>query len=417
MTMLADSNASRPIAAAPASAAGMTLALCACSALMEGFDNQSMGVAAPRLVMEFALSSTQAGVIFSATPFGLFAGAAIGGRVADHIGRKRALIVSLLLFGLFSILTAMAPGADSLFIARLLTGLGLGGAMPNFISLASEASHVKQRVSVVTLIMAAMPLGGATAALFSLGAQLGWNWRSIFYLGGSAPIILALLMLRLLPGASSGGSPSAAIPKRVDSVMHVLFSERRALTTLLLWVSFFFTALVLLLMLNWLPTLMLGLGFGKAQASWMAVCFNLGGSLGAGFLGRFHAGPHRRRWVLITYAAITAALAAVATVGRDFGIAAVACATAGIFIIGAQLILFALAPLYYRTAIRGTGVGAAVALGRLGSVFGPLFAGKLLAGGGDSASVLLAIVPFVIIGGGGAFALTWRPQAHESDHD
>jgi AAHS family 3-hydroxyphenylpropionic acid transporter len=121
--------------------------------------------------------------------------------------------------------------------------------------------------------------------------------------------------------------------------------------------------------------------------------------------------------VLITYAAITAALAAVATVGRDFGIAAVACATAGIFIIGAQLILFALAPLYYRTAIRGTGVGAAVALGRLGSVFGPLFAGKLLAGGGDSASVLLAIVPFVIIGGGAAFALTWRPQAHESDHD
>ena len=411
--MLADSHASRRMADAPASAAGMTLALCACSALMEGFDTQSMGVAAPRLVLEFALSSTQAGVIFSATPLGLFAGAAIGGRLADHIGRKRTLIVSLLLFGLFSILTALAPGADSLLIARLLTGLGLGGAMPNFISLASESSNAAQRVSIVTLIMAAMPLGGAVAALVSLGAQLGWNWRSIFYLGGSAPIILALLMLRLLPGASAGGGSHAATPARVDSVMDALFSQRRALTTLLLWVSFFFTQLVLLLMLNWLPTLILGLGFTKAEAGWTAVCFNLGGSLGAGFLGRFHAGPHRRRWVLITYAAITAALAAVATVGKDFAVAALACSLAGIFIIGAQLILFALAPLYYRTAIRGTGVGAAVALGRLGSVFGPLFAGKLLAGGGDSASVLLAIVPFVIIGGGAAFALTWRAQTDE----
>jgi MFS transporter, AAHS family, 3-hydroxyphenylpropionic acid transporter len=411
--MLAASKLSRPAAAAPVSGAGMTLILCACSALMEGFDNQSIGVAAPRLVVEFGLSSTQAGVIFSATPFGLFLGAAIGGRVADHIGRKRTLILSLLLFGVFSILTAMSVGVDSLFVARLLTGLGLGGAMPNFISLASESSHAKQRVSIVTLIMAAMPLGGAIAALVSLGAQMGWNWRSIFYVGGSAPIVLGVLMLRLLPGAVATGSSAPAAATQVDSVKTALFSEKRALTTLLLWVSFFFTQLVLLLMLNWLPTLIVGLGFTKSQAAWTAVFFNLGGSLGAGFLGAFHAGEHRGRWVLITYGAITAALAAVASVGKDFAIAAVACSTAGVFIIGAQLILFALAPLYYRTAIRGTGVGAAVALGRLGSVFGPLFAGRLLAGGGDSASVLLAIVPFVVIGGGAAFALTWREQSHE----
>ena len=85
----------------------------------------------------------------------------------------------------------------------------------------------------------------------------------------------------------------------------------------------------------------------------------------------------------------------------------------GVFIVGAQLILFALAPLYYRTAIRGTGVGAAVAVGRLGSVVGPLFAGGLLAGGSGSAAVLLAVVPFVVVGGSAAFALTWRKQCGE----
>jgi AAHS family 3-hydroxyphenylpropionic acid transporter len=105
---------------------------------------------------------------------------------------------------------------------------------------------------------------------------------------------------------------------------------------------------------------------------------------------------------------MAAALAGVSAVGAEFAIAAVACALAGAFIIGAQLILFALAPLYYEFSIRGTGVGAAVAMGRLGSVVGPLIAGGLLAHGGGSATVLLASVPFVIVGGSAAFALSGR---------
>jgi AAHS family 3-hydroxyphenylpropionic acid transporter len=171
--------------------------------------------------------------------------------------------------------------------------------------------------------------------------------------------------------------------------------------------------LVLLLMLNWLPTLILGLGFTRSEASWAAVCFNLGGSAGAGLLGRLHAGRHRRFWVAITYGAIALALAAVSTVGKTFYVAAAACAVAGVFIIGAQLILFALAPLYYNKSIRGTGVGASVSMGRLGSVVGPLFAGALLAGGGGSATVLLGILPFVAIAGGAAFALSRRNQCND----
>jgi AAHS family 3-hydroxyphenylpropionic acid transporter len=205
----------------------------------------------------------------------------------------------------------------------------------------------------------------------------------------------------------AGGAP------RIESVAASLFGSDRAATTLLLWAAFFFTQLVLLLMLNWLPSLIGGLGFSRTQASWTSVCFNLGGSMGAGLLGRLHAGERRRRWVLMTYIGMAAALAAVASVGKIFAVAALACAVAGVFIVGAQLILFALAPLYYRTAIRGTGVGAAVAVGRLGSVVGPLFAGGLLAGGSGSAAVLLAIVPFVAVGGSAALALTWRKQCSE----
>jgi AAHS family 3-hydroxyphenylpropionic acid transporter len=126
------------------------------------------------------------------------------------------------------------------------------------------------------------------------------------------------------------------------------------------------------------------------------------------FLARLHAGSQRRLWVVLTYVGMIVALVAVPTVGKLFSLAALACGLAGIFIVGAQLILFALAPLYYERSMRGTGVGAAVSVGRLGSVVGPLFASVLLAAGGTSETVLLGIVPFVIIGGGAALALTWR---------
>jgi AAHS family 3-hydroxyphenylpropionic acid transporter len=393
------------------SAATLTLILCAAAAIFEGFDNQSMGVAAPRLVAEFSLSAGQKGWIFSAAAIGLSVGAIIGGRAADFFGRKRVLIASLLLFGMFSILTAFATGANSFFLARLLTGLGLGGAMPNFISLSSESVRADRRLSAVTVVMAGMPFGGSIAALVALGERYGWDWRSIFYVGGIGPVVVALVMLRALPDSKRLEVQQAPTHLQVASVWATLFGAGRAPTTLLLWTAFFFTQLVLLLMLNWLPTLIVGLGFSTTEASWTSLCFNLSGSVGAILLGKLHAGAQRRVWAALTYIGIALALMLIPAVGKTFLFAAIACGLAGVFTVGAQLILFALAPLYYEHAIRGTGVGASVAVGRVGSIVGPLFASALLAGGGNSATVLIGILPFVAVSGAAAFALTWRKQA------
>jgi MFS transporter, AAHS family, 3-hydroxyphenylpropionic acid transporter len=163
-------------------------------------------------------------------------------------------------------------------------------------------------------------------------------------------------------------------------------------------------------MLNWLPSLIVGLGFSSAQASLASMCFNLGGAIGSTALGRLHAGQRRRLWVVITYAGVVIALGALPAARGAFWLAACLGTVGGIFIIGAQLILFALAPLYYGRATRGTGVGAAVAAGRLGSVVGPLYAGMLFSGGGGSARVLTGIVPFVAVAGAAALALALRPQ-------
>ena len=166
-------------------------------------------------------------------------------------------------------------------------------------------------------------------------------------------------------------------------------------------------------MLNWLPSLIIGLGFSHAQASLVSIAFNLSGAIGAVLLGRMHAGSRRRQWVLATYSGIALALVAVTLGGKSFAPVVLACACAGVFIVGAQLILFALAPLYYQSSNRGTGVGAAVAVGRLGSVFGPLYAAALLAAGGGSTTVLLGILPFVACGGAAAYALSWRAQRQD----
>jgi MFS transporter, AAHS family, 3-hydroxyphenylpropionic acid transporter len=125
----------------------------------------------------------------------LFVGAAVGGRAADYLGRKRTLVVSLMLFGMCSLLTSIAPGTGTLLLARLFTGLGLGGAMPILIALASEAARPERRLRAVTLVLAGLPFGGALAGLIALGDRLGWGWRSIFVVGGSAPIILAVTMI------------------------------------------------------------------------------------------------------------------------------------------------------------------------------------------------------------------------------
>jgi MFS transporter, AAHS family, 3-hydroxyphenylpropionic acid transporter len=417
--MSVSKSTSSPIGATKVETGGSiatsTLILCGAAAVFEGFDNQSMGVAAPRLAAEFVLTSTEKGWIFSAAAIGLAIGAVFGGRAADYFGRKRVLVISLFLFGVFSILTAFATGPIWFFLARLLTGLGLGGALPNFIAMSSEAVHPDRRLSATTIVMAGMPLGGSVAALVALGERLGWDWRVIFYVGGIGPILVALVMLRALPEAKTANEAAihSSAHEPPAGVWSSLFGLGQAPTTLLLWAAFFFTQLVLLLMLNWLPSLIVGLGFSTAQASWTSLCFNLCGGAGAIVLGRLHAGAHRRVWVALTYSGIALALALIPSVGNSFLFAVIACGLAGVFTVGAQLILFALAPLYYEHSIRGTGVGASVAVGRVGSIVGPLFASALLAGGGNSTTVLIGILPFVAVSGAAAFALTSRKQASD----
>ncbi|MGF6660902.1 AAHS family 3-hydroxyphenylpropionic acid transporter [Paraburkholderia atlantica] len=381
------------------SSTALTLGLCFLVAVLEGIDLQSTGVAAPRMAHEFGLSVGQLGLAFSAGMLGLLPGAMIGGRLADRIGRKRVLMISMAVFGIFSIATAQVWSFESLLIARLLTGIGLGGAMPNLIALSSEAVDPRHRNTAVSVMYCGMPVGGALAALIAVLSAGATAWRHIFYVGGVGPLLIIPLLIALLPESrefAAESRESTKADKPLLSTREVLFGEGRAAATIGIWISFFCTLIVLYFLLNWLPSLTVGRGMSRSQAGIAQIFFNVGsviGVLGIGLLmDRFRQGLS----VTAVYACIVGALVALSQVA-SIETLSVAVLFAGMGVVGAQSMLYALSAASYPTSVRGTGVGAAVAVGRVGSIVGPAAAGQLLSMGKSSALVIGASVPVTII--------------------
>ena len=390
-------------------AVATTLALCFAIALLEGLDLQSVGVAAPRMAREFGLTVSQMGLAFGAGTFGLLPGAMLGGRLADRFGRKRVLIASVVLFGLLSIATAQASSFAMLVVVRVLTGIGLGGAMPNLIALSSEAVEPRARSSAVAAMYCGIPFGGVIASLIGVLLAGDTEWRHIFYVGGAGPLLLVPLLIGLLPESRAYLDVAGTGAARA-SVAHTLFGGGRTPSTLALWISYFCTLIVLYFLLNWLPSLMAARGLDRTHVGLVQICFNVGGGLGALGIGAALDRMRAQRVVGGMYAGIVLSLAALAAAPGFASLAAAAFA-AGMFVIGGQSVLYALAAIYYPTAMRGTGVGTAVAVGRLGSVVGPLAAAQLLAMGRSASVVIGASIPVTLVAAAAALLLIRRPRA------
>lgn len=397
----------------------ITFILCFLAAMVEGYDLQAGGVVLAKLVAAFQLTPEQRTWVPTANTIGLLIGALIGGWLADRIGRKKVLQVSMLVFGVFMVGTTYAWDAQSLITLRFLVGLGLGGAMPNIIALLAESGGAGQQtakgmIARVTALAAAIPFGGFLCVVLALTIGGGFDWKTIVMVGGVLPIVIGLLMFPLL-GESQvylGHKSNQAARGQTAAVGagEALFGGGRGLSTLLLWVAGISTLIVLYLLLGWLPVLMTGRGLTPVQATWVASMFALGGAIGAVGLGYLMRLGHKLV-VTVTYGLMAIGVYMLATVGNQFNIAMIATLIVGIFVIGGQYLLYGLSPTYYPTAVRGTGVGAAVSIGRIGAVLGPYLAGTLLAGGSTSTEVIMAILPAVAIAFVAAFWLVTRPHS------
>ena len=384
----------------------MTIFFCLLAAVCEGFDLQAAGVAAAGILGELKPNPDQLGTFFSASTLGLFFGALIGGRLSDRIGRKRVLVVSIALFGLFSLLTAFAWDLNSLIAARLLTGLGLGGALPNLIALAAESAASDRRNASVAMVYSGNPLGGALASLLSL-LVLGSHWRWIFLAGGIAPLLLAPIMAVAMTESSAFGRRE---PTSTAGGALAILRQGRAPWTLLLWISFFLALLTLYVLLNWLPILMHEGGLTRTQAAGAQIGFNIGGALAGLLMGRLLEGPLRGISLIVTFVAMPTLIAVLANAPAALTPIVCIIFLLGCAVIAAQAFIYAQAPAGYPTAIRGIGVGAAIAMGRLGSIVGPKLAGTLKAAGHSGPRLLLDILPLVIACSVCALWLAWYPR-------
>ncbi len=392
----------------------VNILLCLLVAFCEGIDLQAAGVAAAGIAGEFKPAAGTLGAFFSASTLGLFFGALLGGRLSDRRGRKNILVASVTAFGVFSLLTACAWDMTSLTWARLLTGLGLGGALPNLIALTAESSSEHRRSANVALVYAGTPLGGALISLASMLSPTE-SWRWLFIIGGIVPLLIAPIMLRYLSEspdfvAARAHLGSSVTPVRANNVLLVL-AEGRALRTLLLWGSFFLALVTLYLLLNWLPTLLVDKGLSKSSAALAQIGFNVGGAIAAVLMGSLMESHWRRIGVAGTFIALPLLLAILAGTSAQMVAVFLIVFLLGSTIVGVQAFLYATSQACYPVLIRGLGVGLAVAIGRIGSIVGPQWGGALKAMGYNPQQLLLSLIPIAVGAGICAVLLVWlQPQ-------
>jgi AAHS family 3-hydroxyphenylpropionic acid transporter len=288
-----------------------------------------------------------------------------------------------------------------------MTGLGLGAALPILISLSSEAADDLGRSAAVSITYAGVPLGGAIASVLGM-LNVGGGWRGLFYVGGVVPLAIALLLVLWLPESrafSEGRLHTLQADRpRATEGLSGLFSAKLWKPTLLLWLASFFVLTVLYMLLNWLPSLLQGKGFSRADAGLVQLMFNFGGAAGSLWVGRLLDSQRRVATAVTIYLGMLLSLAGLG-LSNSFALMLLAGLGAGFCALGGQLVLYAMAPALYPTSIRGTGVGASITVGRLGAIGGPMIAGQILAAGMGVAGVMAAASPGIVVAAVAALAL------------
>lgn len=394
--------------------------LCFLIVFLDGLDTAAMGFIAPALTQEWGIDRASLGPVMSAALIGMVFGALGSGPLADRFGRKLVLVGAVFLFGLFSLFSAFSGNVDQLLVLRLLTGLGLGAAMPNATTLLSEYTPERLKSLLVTSMFCGFNLGMAGGGFVSAKLIPAFGWHSLLLIGGLLPLLLTLVLLLWLPesarylvvrnkgdervrrvlapiapsevAVASGFSVPEQQTVQSRNVFRVIFSGTYSAGTLLLWLTYFMGLVIVYLLTSWLPTLLRDSGASLEQAASIGALFQLGGVLSAVGVGwamdRFD--PHRVIGVFYLLAGVFAWL-----VGQSLGqmtLLATLVLVAGMCINGAQSAMPSLAARFYPTQGRATGVSWMLGIGRFGAILGAWIGATLLGLGWNFEQVLTALV-------------------------
>jgi MFS transporter, AAHS family, 4-hydroxybenzoate transporter len=383
--------------------------LCVLVTFLDGFDLTVIGVALPNIAEYLNTSPSSLGFALAAGQFGPLVGAIFLGMLADRFGRKWMLFFSALVFGTFTLLTPFITTVEQLGVYRFLAGIGLGGAIPNALAIASEYAPKRARSFIVSTMYAGMPAGAMTGGLLAAYCIPHFGWQSLFFIGGLAPIILSVFIAVALPESleflisrNKGKDKKrvhriiATIAPKVAAIENVrfintekaiagapvkrLFTEGRAVTTLLLWVICSAALYMLWILNTWAPTLLRNSGATVQQYSlaYSFLCF--GAVISSLFIGRTMDRYNPFRILQFGFVAATLSLVAfgVGASSGSFLVIAILSVVCGICINGSQTGTLAVATLSYPADIRGTAIGWTYAVAKIGAMLAPLVGGVLL---------------------------------------
>ncbi|SEM11459.1 MFS transporter, AAHS family, 4-hydroxybenzoate transporter [Syntrophus gentianae] len=379
--------------------------LCFLTICLDGFDAQAVGFVVPVIGKEWGLAKTQIGTMFSMGLIGLMIGSFVLGPLADKIGRKTVIMISAFSFGLFSLMTAYCQNIEQMGILRLLTGIGLGGAMPNLVTLTSEYCPQRSRSFLTTLMFCGFTIGGAGGGIIAAHMTVAWGWRSIFFWGGVIPMVLSVILAiglpesirylivnekpndkvaknlkRVAPDADLSGATFTLTEQRLEGFpVKELFGKTLAAGTTLLWFAFFMDLMVVYFFTLWLPTIIQSLGMELTKAAYVSSVYLLGGTVGGILNGKLmdHYDPYKVLVSSMLFGGV--AIFIVGAVTHWLWLTVAMCFVAGIGTSGAQVGLNALTAAYYPTQNRATGISWALGVGRMGTVLGASLGGILLA--------------------------------------
>ena len=388
------SNAAIP-SQAPISAAQIrVVVLCALVTLIEGIDLTLIPLLAPKIERAWTVSKEAFGIILSSGPIGLIAGGLGVGFLADRIGRRNALIAAMALMTVATLATTLANSVPMLLICRLVTGISFGGVIPVAVALVSESLPPRVRASVVAFVFLGQAGGGLLAALLVKIPQPAAPWQtSVYYVAAGCAFVCVLLVM-LLPE-----SPRYLLVRGGRrNHLRDLFSEGRAAGTALLWITFIGVCAPVSFFTNWL-TLILTYAGKPSDAGVNAIAFYSAGAMLGGLVLPLFA----RRWHVnkVLLASIVLAVASCIAMGLalpfDNTVNLVMATICGVFVSGAFFMLYPPAARFYPTHIRSTGIGAAVAFGRIGNMITPAAAGFMLGAGSQPATVFYAMAAPMVL--------------------
>ena len=379
------------------------VAWCLLIILFDGYDLAINGVTLPLLMNDWGLSAVQAGMLASTALAGMMFGAMIFGSLADKIGRKKVIMICIVLFSGLTFAGGFASNPTEFGILRFLAGLGIGGVMPNLVALTSEYAPKKLRSTLVTTMFSGYAVGGVMAALLGSWFTPNFGWQIMFFIAG-IPLFLLPLIWKFLPeslsfmvkqnkqaearkivtrlapnvkvtDATTFTLPEENVPEAANVVS--LFRRGRAMNTILFWIAFFSCLLTMYALSSWLPKLMMAAGYSMDNSLMFMMVMNIGaviGIVGGGILAdRFHLKP-----VLMFLGIMGAIVMSLMGFQSNQFLLYVLVFLAGAASIGSQMLLYSYVAQFYPLAVRSTGIGWSSAIGRMGAIVGPILIGGLL---------------------------------------